>query len=279
MTSNRDITTVLKTLDPASRPAEAGNPRARADLQRILDADPSTEHPRQLQPSVPGRKSRPSRTTRNVRRVVLAGGVLAVTAGMVALPAVRGGDAAFASWTRVPQGLSASERADAASSCRDRKENGAGAGYVDQLEHAQLAIAEQRGVWTTVILAGARGFAALCVTDDSSHTFGFGTDMIGSVGTLWNYIPPGPRDLIPTDLGSGTMSAGDISLAAGIAGSDIIRVVYPSRTHGDVNATVSGGHFALWFPGDELNDASSSNPVQVEVTYRDGSTGTSRLSL
>lgn len=279
MTGNRDISTVLKTLDPASRPAEAGNPRARADLQRILDADPSADHQRQLQSSASGRKSRPSKTTRNVRRFVLAGGVLAVTAGVVALPAVTGGDAAFASWTRVPQGMSASERADAADSCRGRQLDGAGAGYADQLDHARLAIAERRGVWTTVILAGAREFSALCVTDDSSHMFGFGTDMIGSVGTPSPYVTPGPRDLIAMSLGNGTMSAGDISLAAGPAGRDVIGVVYHSRTHGNVDATVSGGYFALWFPGDELKDASSSNPVEVEVTYRDGSTDTSRLSL
>ncbi len=74
------------------------------------------------------------------------------------------------------------------------------------------------------------------------------------------------------------MSAGDISLAASTAGSDVIEVVYHSRTHGNVDATVSSGHFALWFPGDELINASS-HGVDVEMTYRDGSTNTSRLAL
>ena len=277
MTSNRDISTVLKTLDPASRPVETSSPRARADLQRILEADPSAGQPRQPQSSGFGPRTRPSKATRNVRRVVLAGGVLAVTAGAVALPAVTGGDSAFASWTRVPQGMSASERADAAASCREQQQGGAGAGYVDQLDRAQPAIAERRGVWTTVILAGGHGFSAMCVTDDSSRLFA--KDMIGSVGTASPNVTPGPRDLIAMSLGSGAMSAGDISLAAGPAGRDIIGVVYRSRTHGNVDATVSGGYFALWFPGDELKNASSSSPVEVEVTYRDGSTGTSRLSL
>lgn len=74
------------------------------------------------------------------------------------------------------------------------------------------------------------------------------------------------------------MSAGELSLAAGTAGSDIFGVVYHSRTHGDVSATVSRGRFALWLPGDELKDASR-NGVEVEVTYRGSRTGTSRLTL
>ena len=45
------------------------------------------------------------------------------------------------------------------------------------------------------------------------------------------------------------MSAGDVSLAAGTAGSDVVGVVYHSATQGDVTATVDQGHFALWFPG------------------------------
>jgi hypothetical protein len=102
--------------------------------------------------------------------------------------------------------------------------------------------------------------------------------MIGSVGAPTDYAAPGPRALTATDLGAGTMSAGDISLAAGTSGSDVVGVVYLSRTHGDVFATVSRGRSALWLPGGELKDYSS-NGVEVEVTYRDGRTGTSRLNL
>jgi hypothetical protein len=74
------------------------------------------------------------------------------------------------------------------------------------------------------------------------------------------------------------MSAGDISLAAGTAGSDVVGVIYKSRTHDAVTATVSPGHFALWLPGDELRNASSDG-VEVEVTYQDGTTETRRLTL
>jgi len=211
------------------------------------------------------------------RRVALAGGMLAaVTAGLVVLPSLTGSDQAFASWTPAPHGMSVQESTDAAASCRQMQEDGAGAKYANELSSAEPAVAERRGVWTTVVLAGTDGFSALCITDDSTHLFA--KDMIGSVGRPTDYAAPAPRALTATDLGVGTMNAGDLSLAAGTAGSDIVGVVYHSRTHGDVSATVSQGRFALWLPGDELKD-SSSNGVAVEVTYRDGRTGTSRLTL
>ena len=55
-------------------------------------------------------------------------------------------------------------------------------------------------------------------------------------------------------------------------------VVYQSAGHGEVAATVSAGRFALWLPGDELADASREG-VEVEVTYRDGSSAVLRVDL
>ena len=196
--------------------------------------------------------------------------------GVVAVPALTGGDRAFASWRAVPQGLSAAQRADAAESCRDSQLGGDDGTYAASLGSAEPVVAERRGSWTTVVLAGPDGFSALCISDDSAGLFADG--MIGSVGTGAG-AAPGPREVLATDLGSGTMSAGDLSLAAGLAGPDVVGVTYRSVAHGEVVATVSGGRFALWMPGDELRDASATDGVEVELTYRDGSTGTSRLAL
>lgn len=277
MTRIHDINTALRTLDAADHHADPTSARARTDLQSILATDPSPDPLQQPWPPSADRIGRPRNAARTTRRVALAGGMLAaVTAGFVALPSLTGGDQAFASWTPAPHGMTEQERADAAAGCRQMQEDGAGAEYADDLSGAEPVIAERRGVWTTVVLAGTDGFSAMCITDDSTHLFA--KDMIGSVGTPTDYAAPGPRDLAATDLGMGTMSAGDISLAAGTAGSDIVGVIYHSRTHGDVAATVSQGRFALWLPGAELKDASR-NGVEVEVTYRDGSTGTSWLTL
>lgn len=74
------------------------------------------------------------------------------------------------------------------------------------------------------------------------------------------------------------MHGRDISLASGHVGSDIVEVVYPSRVHGNVAATVGHGHFSLWMPGGELEGAASDG-VHVDVSYGDGTTATKRLSL
>jgi hypothetical protein len=148
--------------------------------------------------------------------------------------------------------------------------------YADEVGSAKVAIAERRGVWTTVVLAGDDGFSALCITDDAVNLFG--KAVMGSVGKSPVSAAPGPREVTATALGTGTMSAGDLSLAAGTAGADVVGVIYKSRTREDVKATVSLGHFALWLPGDELRNASSDG-VEVEVTYQDGTKGTSRLTL
>lgn len=280
MTRTHDINAALRSLDPADQDVDPANARARTDLNVILATDP-TPDPLQ-QPWAPSTGvGRPRRLARTTRRVALAGGLAAaVTAGIVALPSLTGGDEAFATWTAAPAGMSAQQRAEAAADCRENLEDvagsGAGAEYADDLNSAEPVIAERRGVWTTVVLAGTDGFSAMCITDDSARLFA--SAMIGSIGTPTGYAPPGPRDLVTRDLGVGTMSAGDISLVAGTAGSDVVSVVYHSRAHGDVTATVNQGHFALWFPGDELMDAAS-NGVEVEVTYRDGTTDTRRLSF
>lgn len=275
MTRSHDLDHALRTLDVAEHHIDPTGPRARSDLHRIVSANPA---PAQLTSRVSGTAARPRSSARTVRRVALAAGVVTVVATtVVAVPALTGGDRAFASWTRSPQGLSTSERTDAAASCRAAQQDGPNSGYAQQLDDATLAVADRRGVWTTVVLAGSDGFAAMCITDSSTHLFAH--DMIGSVGTSADYTPLAPRELLATDLGTGTMSAGDISLAAGAAGSDVVGVIYHSRTHGDVAATVAGGRFALWFPGAELKDTSARNPVTVEVRYRDGTTGTARLSL
>lgn len=124
-------------------------------------------------------------------------------------------------------------------------------------------------------LAGSGGFSALCITDESAPLF---RDWIGSVGAPADYATPDPRDVVATDLGTGIVNNGELSVAAGYVGSDVTGVVYRSASHGEVVATVSGGRFALWLPGDELKDWSRDG-VEVQVTYRDGSTAAVRLDL
>ncbi|PFG38052.1 hypothetical protein ATJ97_0522 [Georgenia soli] len=273
-----EIDATLRSLDPAHPRIDASGPRARADLHTILATAPAVpDSGAALQHSaVTGRPRGAARTT---RRVAVIGGLAAtVAAGIVALPPLIGGDEAFATWTPVPEAVSAQQRPEAGAECRKEMEDGAGAQYADDLGSADVAIAESRGVWTTVVLAGADGFSALCITDGSAGLFAAG--MIGSIGAPHGLdgVSPGARELFPTDLGVGSMNDRDISLAAGQAGPDVVGVVYRSQAHGDVAATVSHGRFAVWLPGDEFEGASSGG-VEVDVTYRDGSTAVDVLKL
>lgn len=275
MSRTDDITAALRALDPADQHVDPAGGRARADLHAILASDP-TPPPRTAAgtPStVPGQR----RAGRTGRRAMLLGALAAAVAGgLVVLPSLTGGDKAFATWTANPTGLSAQQRSTAADDCRQNMRSEAGDDYLNDLGGATLAIADTRGVWTTVVLTGDDGFSAMCITDDSAGLFDKG--MIGSVGKPTGYAAPEARELFATDLGMGTMGAGDISLAAGAAGPDVMAVTYQSQSHGDVTATVNAGRFALWFPGDELKFPPNSG-VEVQVTYRDGQTGTSRLNL
>ncbi|MDR6623493.1 hypothetical protein [Sinomonas atrocyanea] len=274
MTRNEEIDSLLLTLDAADPRGDASTPRARADLLRILSTDPVQAPSQRPTATIASGKARGA-GRKKVRRAAFVGGLAAaLTAGLVVLPSLAGGDPAFASWTPVPTGMSPADRDSAAAECRASKKDVGDGMYADDISSAEVAIAERRGVWTTVVLTGKGGLTAMCITDDAAGPFNRG--MIGSVGRPAG--KPGPHELTASALGTGTMSAGDISIAAGAAGSDIAGVTYRSRTHQDVTATVSRGQFALWLPGDELRNASSEG-IEVEVTYNDGSTRTIRLTI
>ncbi|MBM7515907.1 hypothetical protein [Nocardioides nitrophenolicus] len=254
-----DLLTLLRSLDPADPPAGVAggvDARAEADLARILATAPDRA-PRR-------------RPTRVVGATAAA--VTVVAGGVVLAPSVVGGDAAFATWSPHPREVvGTAARADAAGTCRDHL---ADASAVDGagLARAVPAIAERRGDWTLVLLSGAGGFSGLCITDDSRRLF---DDLIGSVGTA-DVPAPGARGLIATDLGTGSLDAGELSLVAGLAGDDVVGVAYESAAHGRVEASLGEGRFALWFPGDELADG---GPVPLEVTYADGSVGSVDVDL
>lgn len=149
--------------------------------------------------------------------------------------------------------------------------------YADRLASAEPGIADRRGVWTVVVLAGLDGFSANCTTDESRPFWDRG--MIGSITPASaDFAEPGPRELTAHNLGDGIVDNEPLSMAVGRAGSDIAAVSYLSAAHGEVTASVAGGHFALWMPGKELEGTSSAG-ADFQVPYRDGTTGTIRLSF
>ena len=268
MTRIPEMLATLRTLDPADPAVDPRNPRARAELERILTVLPD------LTPVK-------ARRRHGIRLVAAAATVVTAGAAFFVLPSLTNGDRAFGSWTAVPTGLSAEAAADAGAKCRDAHMDGdaqpaaPGPDYRDDLRRADIAIAEQRGKWTLVTLADTKGFSALCISDNWTALF---PSWFGSIGTPTNYAAPGPRVVVATSLGTGSIDGSDLSVAAGYVGSDVTGVTYDSVSHGLVAATVSAGQFALWLPGGELMDAAGVG-VNVQVTYRDGSTATVRLDL
>ncbi|AEE47876.1 hypothetical protein [Cellulomonas fimi] len=258
--THHDHLTLLHDLDVADPHPDPRSPRARAAVERILRADPPAPAP------VPTRSHR-------LRRVaVAAGGIAALAVGGVLAPPLTGGDTAYATWTPQATVATGVQRADAGEACRDRLRDAADDDAA--LDSARVAVAEQRGTWTTVVLAGDGGFSGLCVDDGSAGLF---DTMLGSVGTAL-VASPGPREVTATDLGVGATSAGELSLVAGIAGDEVAAVRLVSPTVGVVTATVGDGRFVLWYPGDELLDASTRG-VDLELTFADGSTGAATVRL
>ena len=191
-------------------------------------------------------------------------------------PTVTGGDPAFATWTAAPVTLSGADRDDAVADCLAWKKDTRGGMYAEDLAAADVAIAERRGAWTTVVLTGADGFEATCTTDASAPWFDRG--MVGSIGKLGAETDPAPRALKPTQLGTPVIMNEPISMAAGRAGGDVAGITYTSINGEDVIATVSKGQFAFWLPGDELQDAADGG-FTVTVTYTDGTTEAQQLSF
>ncbi|UVJ39040.1 hypothetical protein [Arthrobacter sp. CJ23] len=148
--------------------------------------------------------------------------------------------------------------------------------YANDLAAAEVAIAEKRGAWTTVVLTGVDGFQATCTTDTTAPWFKKGS--FGSVGNPRKGKALTPRGVMATQLGTGVIANNPLSMASGQVGTDVAAIAYTSATGERIMATVSKGQFAFWLPGTELTN-SSDQPVAIEVTYRDSSTETQYLSL
>lgn len=275
MKSDQNLDTLLRSMDAAEKSSRPNPTRAEADLNRILGSQPV---------SIPlngrlGVSHKPAKNKANQRRraVALGGLAAAVTAGLLIIPALSGGgDPAFATWTAAPGTLIGSERDNAVADCRSSTQRVGGGMYSAELSAAEVAIAERRGAWVTVILTGPDGFEASCTTDVTAPWFQKGS--FGSVGKPVNAAALPARGIAVTRLGTGTIADKPLSIASGRVGADVAAISYTNSAGEEVTATVAKGQFAFWLPGNELQDASDRG-VPVVVTYRDGSTQTQLLNF
>ena len=262
-------TAALRDLDPAPTTALTDEELERADARfaRIL-ATPSHDQ-------VPQEPDRPRR-----RRSRLLVGLVGAAGAAVPALLVTGGSA-FASWTPKPEPLKAPAVTEAATTCRAALE------VPDQGE--RVVIAERRGGWTYVLIAGPNAEGACLMPDDLvGHQYpadhkkenffgGYTTDPVEA--------PTLARDrIVETENMAGSVPTrgpwffsddeGWFSSVQGYVGSDVTGVTVHTPVGTDVEASVANGRFAAWWPSDQ---PSSENLEVMEawtytVTLADGST-------
>ena len=264
-------TAALRDLDPAPTTVLTDEELERADatFARIL-ATPSHDQ-------VPAETDRPRR--RRSRLLLPVGLVGAAGAAVSAL--LLSGGSAFASWTPKPEPLTAAAVSGAAATCRAALE------APDRGE--RVVMAERRGGWTYVLIAGPQAEGACLMPDDlvgnqdpANHK---GEGFFGGYTTDPVEAPTPARDrIVETEnmVGSVPTSGlwlfkneeGWFSSVQGYVGSDVTGVTVHTPMGADVEASVAHGRFAAWWPSDQ---PSSENLDVMEawtytVTLVDGST-------
>jgi len=259
-------TRTLRRLDAADIPDDAATgPAAQEALARILASDPAAP------------AGRRTRAPRHVGRwatagvAVLAGGVFAV----VNLDEGSSGSA-YASWTPTPVAATTANTTAAGAACR-RVAAGSMRGMADRagmptaadVAGADVLLAETRGEWTLVILAG-RGIETTCLMDATGTASMIGVGMTSSGGLT---IPA--NGYVPGVAGVNSTPGGSFTTFTGTVGRDVTGVTITTPGGTRVEATVKGGRFAAWWPGAPGTDGGTSfTAPRVNLTLRDGTVRT-----
>ncbi len=272
-TFDSQTTDALRSLDPASPStlSDAERERANATFERIVSI------PREAQTQRP--QGREPRSRWSSRRVLVPIGLVAAAA--VAFPVFSmGNGSAFASWTPTPEAIVGADATEAAAACRNAM------GMPDAGQ--DVVLAERRGGWTYVLLAGS-GAEGACVLDDRL----VGDDnppSPGKVGFMGRFSADAPQTpaVGATDIdwtgGAGAMPVDGpwpfkkdeswLTWVEGYVGGDVTGVVVHTPIGTDVQASVAEGRFGAWWPSPK---PSSRNPEvdgapTFTVTLADGNT-------
>lgn len=264
--------TALRSLDAAPPAALTPEQVSRAEqiLADILADDPSAGLARDI---AAGRPARGQRSRARWVALIAAAAAVALAYTVVpGSPATR--DAAFATWTAVPERIPLDAAGKAASYCLEHGAEHTDQATEDAARGSTVAFAERRGLWTFVMLTGVDGFQVTCLSDSS-----FEDGMIGSAGPVPGttvFRPPGPREIVLGNCcgGGGTITDGVENLIGeveGYAGSQVAEIVVHTAAKGPVEATIGKGQFAAWWP-DNDSDTRSRGPMTFDLTFTDGTT-------
>lgn len=262
----------ITDLDAAPPVALTDDQRARADdtLARILAAQPS---------AVPGPVASITRRPRRLGRgILLVAAVLALTL-VISMSGLVGGGTAYASWTARPHQLPLAEQEELAQQCRDILTGPPGAPVAPgiptdaDLRDADLVLADSRGDWTYVVLSGKNGLEATCLVDEGSRFLGVIPRAGSAAGSYGFLVIPTPAD--DEIVGSGLMATssdeGSYWATEGHVGSHVAGVEILTLTGAVIDATVTNGRFAAWWPERMgVDDAGGMEQVSYRVTLTDG---------
>lgn len=279
------IILTLTDLDAAPPAARTPQQRLRADdtLARILDS-----HPLSIKGPAPvtGRAGEPRGRRRSRRARQLTRGVLLVAAALaltlvISTSGIIGGSPAYASWTAVPTPHPAAEQERIAQECRDQLSQGAAQENEDDiptaadLQASDLVVADSRGAWSYVLLGGANGLHATCLVEESeSRTLGVfprAKSAAGSYGFMSDLPEPAPDEIIGTGLMAMGAPEGSYWSTDGYVGSEVATVSVLTAGGTRVEATVTDGRFAAWWPEREsLGPDDGLDAVTYLITLKDG---------
>ncbi len=249
-------TEALRHLDPAPRTdmTEAERERADAVFARIV-ATPSDE------PVLLEADRLLRRRSRLLVTLILAG------AAGIAIPGLLlGGGTAYGSWTPTPEPLTDLAASKAATTCR---------AVLDVPDRGErIAMAERRGEWTYLLLAGT-GTEAICLMPDDlvGQDPTARKDFFGSYDTD-TLAPPtlDPDRIDETTSMQGTTEEGWFSSVEGYVGSDVTGITVHTSSGLDIEASVAGNRFAAWWPSSKQSSDQPAETWSYTLHLADGST-------
>lgn len=255
-TTDIAIAAALRDLDPAPRGRLSASQRERAEAELARIVATPVEGPVE-----------PERPRRHRRRLAVAALIGAVgTAGVVS-PGLLGGGSAYGSWTPTPEPLTGPAATKAGDNCRHS------VAAPDRGE--RVVIAERRGEWTFVLLAGP-GTEVVCLMFNE----GYGVDAAGAEGGFGSNDStdapapvPSPDALVETGAMSSSTDEGWFTFTTGFVGSDVTAVTVHTTSGPDLEASVVGGRFAAWWPAiEQSSDHPQGDVWSYTLQLADGTT-------
>lgn len=249
----------LRTADPAADVPDdlAGGERGRAALARAMAAGPTTR-------DVGGRGR--TRLLAVAAVGVVAGGAAWLYAGTVAAPP------ALAGWSATPHPPATAQEKEQAQRCVDHV---ASLGYDGGPRHDfSPALVEIRGDYAYTVLTSPDGHESSCLIPLRPTD----TPIQGLSLTAPTDPTPSPGTIVTRGVTEMDTEDGALFAATGQVGADVDAVHF-SVAGRQVEATVSDGRFAAWWPGGRAVLPSFGAPdPDVTITLRDGSTRTDSVS-